>query len=352
MNEENEHFLSQTPPSTTNDDISNGQLLSLNSNSNNNTPDPPASLIGFDGHVTFPYTKPTSMISTSDDKNSTVSTNLSKYEKEADTDCPDMEQEVPAWYLSPTPSPYHPPERDSSVSITEKLEKEDFECLNDFSPIHEVMSPPPFVSPVYQHSSPQTIHPAVVTHTPIDLTSMHEDDQQGLGFSLKSREPSSIRQNLLLHDRLDSDPDSVTFTHSPVCYSRSMDDSCCSHDTNAYSGLNRSWSLRQRQDEKDFAIEYTLQSQLQPVMIHSNTNHTAATDYEREGAGSVDHIYSHPRPVRLKMSLSYKGSFSERNTPESPRGGFKVGYNLFFLPVPTGAHLNMCVFLLQVACTK
>ena len=289
----------QTPiPVSTMEEMPPLSVNSNNSNSNNNTPESPMNLNGgFEEFVPHHDENAPSIVS---DCSSVLSTKLAKYMKEG-SDGNETGHEVPAWYLSPTPSPYHPPGGggrglggDSSISVIEKMETEEVQYMNDdvFTTSHEMTSPPAFISPIcggIQQQSPIG---------PMDLTSsINTDSAFSPHFS---------------HDDSHSSCSSHYQTPLSLNLSRSIDGSHYDYvKPRNHTPIYRQPLFRHRQKERDFAIEYTLQMQQRPEVVYkSDTYRNHDVDNQRE------HIYSHPR--------LHGGSHSGRNTPETPRGPFKV----------------------------
>ena len=266
---------SHTPPSTPNNDLENNEVqLSGNTNSNNNSQSCEPEV--FPQHQNAP-----SIIS---DTSSILSTKLTKFMKD------EGGHDIPAWYLSPTPSPFHRHAPESSTSVMEKmLDMEDDQYMNgniSSPPSHTLTSPPAFISPIYND-----VHrPRIVS---LDLTSPMNSNRDSVLSSQNSRSTDLLQRSTSY----------ASHYQSPVSMSRIMDES--HYD---YVKPRRS-SLENRLREKDLAIEYTLQAQLKPEVVYNS-------DYCRHPA-AAEHIYSHPR--------SYIGSSnSGRNTPETPRAAYKV----------------------------
>ncbi len=262
---------SQTPPMTPNNDLDVDEVqLSGNGNSNNNSQSCEPEV--YPQHQNAP-----SIIS---DTSSVLSTKLTKFMKD------EGGHDVPAWYLSPTPSPFHRHAPESSTSVMEKMDMEDDQYMNgniSSPPSHTLTSPPAFTSPIYDD-----VHrPRIVS---LDLTSPMKSNRDSVLSSQNSRSTDFLQRTSY-----------ESHYQSPASLSRIVDES--HYD---YVKPRRS-SLENRLREKDLAIEYTLQAQLKPEVVYNS-------DYCRHP--TAEHIYSHPR--------SYVGCNSGRNTPETPRAAYKV----------------------------
>lgn len=299
-----------------------------NSNSNNNTQDT-TPVISYDDHNEQQqqhephYQTPSSILS--DGNSITASGKLLKYlklEPDGGIDKAAVQEAPAAWYMSPSPSPYcH--DMSSNMNPTDSGE---FTTSDLFSPpSHPIASPPAFISPIYgdQHDEPATNDndtnpppppPSLPLQSPITVTT----DPHSL-YSIPS--PSYNR---------DSSPNSPHY-QSPLALTHSVDNShydfvrspVTKQPPNSPSPYRRGASSPLiRLKEKDFAIEYTLQSQMKPVVVHSRDCRSTSSDTDgHHTSDGVEHIYSHPRPVF--------GSYSGRNTPETPRNGYKVHTSIY-----------------------
>ena len=288
---------SQTPPSMSNvsvlEDISTSIIA--NSNSNNNIPE---ATHNFPTSVEQGYSsqnqKPASVIS---DSSSIVSIKLSKYMKEGHESGNESGQDTPAWYHSLAPSPYHPPEPESSISVIEKMETDELGYIDDFSEPREVTSPPAFISPIYDSPNPRTMM------TPVRLMSDNDDV-----FVSNNDEPVVDMQ----HNNHQS------HYQSPLSISCTTEDSHYDYvRTKKHDSVYQQPSeIRKRSRQRDLAIEYTLQTQMRPKYL-----------YNRD-CRNLECIYDHPRQYRGSScgrdSPDAQRVSYGRETPETQRTGFKV----------------------------
>lgn len=283
--------------------------VNSNSNSNNNTQEPPPScyddLPNYNNHQYEPhYQTPSSALS---DNNSIASGKLPKHLKlETDTsDGAGSGPEVPAWYMSPTPSPY------CHDSTNMNPIESEFTTSDLFSPpSHPTTSPPGFISPIYDQHVANDLDPSTTTASATTRDTLYS---------------SSSYSNSYNHDSPPLMGRSSPHYQSPLAFSHSVDNShydfvrpitkhqCPAHSSpSPYRGRSSSPVIKLK--EKDFAIEYTLQRQMKPEVVYNrDCKSTSDADQANDGSGG-DHIYNQPRVF----------SYSGRNTPETPRNGYKV----------------------------
>ena len=330
---------SPSPPPP--DVLSGNEQVLMNSNNNNSQdtirhPSTTMTESVTSGFASIPATqKPLSMVSETSSIITTSSIGIKQNGIESVYEL-DSEQDIPAWYLSPTPSPYHPPGSTTSGH-------DDSDCLDDIS---EITSPPGFVSPAFGtskpslHSSPRTTTtPPQLNHKykPFDFTSPYTCTyfQSAVNHENNPRIPlNRIRQEMLqeqsLHVRRHSQPEPVfPFPHLSFGYSHSVDDSTiqlqCQRSTNFYQPS----SLRQSR-ETDLAIEHTMQSHQRPEVIfsdhHMRPHQTHPESLQQALSYGNIHINQmrKPRAFTDESLLSYNMSLSGRNTPDTLRTGFKV----------------------------
>ncbi len=294
----NDDIRSITPPSICNDSTDNkmSPSISSNSNSNNNcTPETPHNLPGECTNTTQ-YRKPSSIIS---DTSSIVSTKLSNYMKEGHESGNESRQDIPAWYMSSAPSPLHPPEVMSSTCIVEKMETDENGYMDDISEPREAISPPAFISPIYDSPNPRTMI------GPVRMMSTGNDDV------FLSNNNGQVDMDMQCDGHLPHQ----SHYQSPLSFNCSIDNSHYDYvRTKKHDPIFQQPSeIRKRRRVKDFAIEYTLQTQLTPRIVSNSEN---IYDFPRQYRGSTSGRYT---PDMQRVSFG-------RETPESQlqRSGFKV----------------------------
>ena len=320
------------------DVLSGNEQVLMNSN-NNNSQDAitqPSSTITesvTSGFASIPATqKPLSMASETSSIITTSSIGIKQNGIESVYEL-DSEQDIPAWYLSPTPSPYHPPG-------STKSDHDDSDCLDDIS---EITSPPGFVSPAFgtskpsPHSSPRTTTtPPQLDHKyrPLDFTSPYTCTyfQSAVNHENNPRIPlNRIRQEMLqesLHVRRHSQPEPVLpFPHLSLGYSHSVDDSTIQLQYQRPTIFYQQSSLRQGR-ETDLAVEHTMQSHQRSEVIFSDHHMRPHHLESQQQALSYGNIHINqmrkPRAFTDESLLSYNMNLSGRNTPDTQRTGFKV----------------------------
>ena len=252
-----------------------------------------------------------------------------------------------AWYQSTTPSPYHPPPTSDQISVSIKSDGEDYDHLiveeeddkrvRGDAGVSAVSSISSIASDTHKQSlspvlSPRTVPPqqqvppsgGTSHRTPIDLSSLSPILQTSFSSKIhRGHESSSFMSALSphyssFHARHRSDmfsyPLSASYDNPPLSADQTRRIRGSTPNSRRFFG-----SQNQLQNDKDFAVEKTLQSAQKPQLVRSFDNHFNPTPPHSPPTKGV---YTSTDGLLNRRPLGY--DTSGRGTPDNPRAGYKV----------------------------